>query len=207
MQKAAAKGLPVIIMEPLLGGKLATGLPKKAVELFKSANHSLTPAAWALRWLWNQKEVTVVLSGMNSMAQLEDNIETAKHAVPDMLTTAENKTFESVMKIIEASYKVACTECNYCMPCPHNVNIPGCFASYNVLYAVGMLPGFTQYVTSTCLLDPQKSYAASKCKECGACEKKCPQHLPIMKSLKMVSKKMEPFWLKAVVNIYMKLNG
>ena len=207
LKKAAGKGLPVIIMEPLLGGKLATGLPRKAVNVFKAANNSSTPAAWALRWLWNQKEVTVVLSGMNEMAQLEDNIATAQNAVPGMLTSAENDTCEAVIKIIETTYKVPCTGCNYCMPCPHKVNIPGCFAGYNSAYSVGLVAGFTQYVTSTGLLDPQKSYAASNCKECGACEKKCPQQIPITKSLKKVTKKMEPFWIKAVLAIYFKLRA
>jgi predicted aldo/keto reductase-like oxidoreductase len=207
LKRAAEKGLPVIIMEPLLGGKLATGLPKKAVHLFKATHQSLTPAAWALRWLWNHKEVTVVLSGMNAMAQLEDNIETAKDAIPDMLTAAERNTYESVLKIIEATYKVPCTGCNYCMPCPHNVNIPACFAAYNVSYTAGMVTGFTQYVTSTGLLDLQKNYAASQCEECGVCEKKCPQQIPITKSLKKVTKKMEPFWLGFALNIYFKLRG
>ena len=207
LKRAADKGLPVIIMEPLLGGKLATGLPKKAVHLFKEANSSLTPAAWGLRWLWNQKEVTVVLSGMNDRTQLENNIETAENTLPDMLTPAENETYESVLKIIEAAYKIPCTGCNYCMPCPQNVNIPGCFAAYNASYAVGMVSGITQYVTSTGLLDPQKNYTASNCIECKACEKKCPQHIPISKSLKDVKKRMEPFWLKAALSIYFKLKG
>jgi len=174
LKRAAEKGLPVIIMEPLLGGKLATGLPRKAVHLFQAANRSWTPAAWALRWLWDQKEVTVVLSGMNSLTQLEDNIKTAQDAVPDMLTATERDTYASVLKIIEATYKVPCTGCNYCMPCPHNVNIPACFAAYNVSYTAGMVTGFTQYVTSTGLFHSQKNYAASQCKECGLCEKKCP---------------------------------
>ena len=207
LKRAADKGLPVIIMEPLLGGKLATGLPTKAVRLFKEANSALTPAAWGLRWLWNQKEVTVVLSGMNDRTQVENNIETAKNALPDMLTPAENETYESVIKIIEAAYKVPCTGCNYCMPCPQNVNIPGCFAAYNASYAVGMVSGITQYVTGTGLLDPQKNYAASNCIECKACEQKCPQHIPISKSLKDVKKRMEPFWLKAALSIYFKLKG
>jgi len=207
LKKVAEKELPVIIMEPLLGGKLATGLPKKAVHLFKSSNKSLMPAAWALRWLWNQKEVTVVLSGMNSMAQLEDNIKTAADAVPDMLTAAENDTYDSLIKIIEDTYKVPCTGCNYCMPCPHHVNIPACFAAYNVSFATGLVTGLTQYVTSTGALDPEKNYAASKCTECGTCEKKCPQHIPIPKSLKSVTKKMEPFWLKAALAVYFKLRG
>jgi predicted aldo/keto reductase-like oxidoreductase len=207
LKRAAEKGLPVIIMEPLLGGKLATGLPKKADHLFKAANNSLTPAAWALRWLWNQKEVTVVLSGMNAMAQLEDNIKTAEDALPDMLTASETDTYESVLKIIEATYKVPCTGCNYCMPCPHHVNIPACFAAYNVSFSTGLVTGITQYVTSTGSLSPEKSYAASNCTECGTCEKKCPQHIPIPKSLKNVTKKMEPFWLRAALAVYFKLKG
>jgi len=207
LKRAAEKGLPVIIMEPLLGGKLASGLPKKAVSTFKKANSSLSLAAWALRWLWNQNEVTVVLSGMNDPAQLVDNVETAKSSLPEMLTPAENETYESVLKIIESAYKVPCTGCNYCMPCPHNVNIPGCFAAYNAYYAVGMVPGITQYVTGTGLLGPQKTHAAGNCIECKICEKKCPQHIPISKSLKDVKKRMEPFWLNAALSIYFKLKG
>jgi len=205
LKKAAEKGLSVIIMEPLLGGKLATGLPKKAVHLFKSANSSLTPASWALRWLWNQEEVTVVLSGMNTLPQLEDNIQTAQDAVAGMLTAAENNTYESVLKIIEATYKVPCTGCNYCMPCPHHVNIPACFAAYNVSFATGLVTGITQYVTSTGILNSGKNSAASNCTECGLCEQKCPQHIPIPESLESVTKKMEPFWLKAALAVYFKL--
>jgi len=207
LTKAARKGIPVIIMEPLLGGRLATGLPKKAVERFKAANGSLSPAAWALRWLWNQKEVTVVLSGMNEYSQLEENIETANDAMPGMLTSEEEKVFESVLNIINETYKIPCTGCNYCMPCPHNVNIPACFAAYNVSYTVGMISGMQQYVTSTGSMDPEKKYAASNCEECGACEKKCPQHIPIIQSLKTVRKKMEPFWLRPAVNLYLKFKG
>ena len=207
LKKAAGKGLPVMIMEPLLGGQLATGLPKKAVSKFKAANSSLTPAAWALRWLWNQKEVTVVLSGMNAISQLEDNIQTARNSLPNILTTKEIDTYESVIKIIEATYKVPCTGCNYCMPCPQNVNIPACFASYNVSYTAGMISGFHQHVTSSGLMNSRNNYAARNCKECGACEKKCPQHIPIAKSLKKVRKRLEPFWLSAGLNIYMKMRN
>jgi len=207
LKRAAEKGLPVIVMEPLLGGKLATGLPRKAVRLLKSANNSLTPAAWALRWLWNQEEVTVVLSGMSALSQLEDNIKTAEDAIPEMLTIAEMDTCKSVVKIIETTYKVPCTGCNYCMPCPYHVNIPACFAAYNVSFATGLVTGITQYVTSTGTLDSGKSYAASNCTECGICEKKCPQHIPIPKSLKNVRKKMEPFWLKAALAVYFKLKS
>ena len=204
LRKASQKGLSVLIMEPLLGGKLASGLPKKAADIFKSANNTLSPAAWALRWLWNQKEVTVVLSGMNDMHQLIDNIETAHNALPEMLTAAENDTYESVLKLIKASYKIPCTGCNYCMPCPHNVNIPACFSSYNVLYSVGLVAGFKDYITSTGSLDPRKNYGAGNCRACGACEKKCPQNISIINSLINVKKKMEPWWLRAMLKIYLK---
>jgi predicted aldo/keto reductase-like oxidoreductase len=205
LKKAADKGLSVIVMEPLLGGKLANGLPEKAVNIFKTANDSFSPAVWALRWLWNQKEVTVVLSGMNEISQLEENIETAKTVVPDMMTTAEANTYKSVTNIIKDSYKVPCTECNYCMPCPQNVNIPGCFTAYNVSYTIGLIQGFLQYQTSTGSMDPRKNYRSSQCKECGDCEKKCPQHIPIMKSLKDVTKRMEPFWFKVAFGIFLRL--
>ena len=207
LKKAAAKGLPVIIMEPLLGGKLATGLPRKVVDIFKGANRSLTPAAWGLRWLWNQEEVTVVISGMNEISQLDDNIQTAQNAMPNMLTTAESETYDAVIKIIEATYKIPCTGCNYCMPCPQKVNIPACFSAYNVSFAAGMFSGFHLYVTSTTLLNPLNNYAASNCIECGACEKKCPQHIPITKSLKKVTKRMEPFWLRTGLKLFMKMSS
>ena len=194
LKKAAQKGLPVIIMEPLLGGKLATGLPKKAVAIFKEANNELSPAAWALRWLWNQNEVTVVLSGMNEITQLEENIETAQNAVPNMLTKAETDAYEAVIKIITDSYKIPCTGCNYCLPCPQNVNISACFAAYNVSYVIGKVSGFLQYLTGTGAMEPKNNRSASQCKECGACEKKCPQHIPIMESLKDVTERMEPFF-------------
>jgi predicted aldo/keto reductase-like oxidoreductase len=196
LQAAARKGLPVFIMEPLLGGKLASGLPKKAARLFKTANQEISPAQWALNWLWDQREVTVVLSGMNEEGQLKENIAAATNALPDMLTTAERDIFKSVIDIFNASYKIRCTGCNYCLPCPHNVNIPGCFTAFNISYTVGIAAGITQYVTSTGAIDDEKKYIASKCKKCGACEKKCPQHIPIIKSLEQVTKRMEGFWFK-----------
>jgi len=204
LKKAFAKDMPVIIMEPLLGGKLANGLPQKVVNIYKNSNGSLTPAAWALRWLWNQKEVTVVLSGMSDMPQLLDNIETAKDSVSGMLTDAENGTYETVLKMIKDSYKIPCTGCNYCMPCPQGVNIPGCFSGYNTSYTIGLYDGLKQYVTSTGLLDPSKNFGPGNCIKCGACEKKCPQHIPIIKSLKSVTKRMEPLWIRVFLALYFK---
>jgi predicted aldo/keto reductase-like oxidoreductase len=208
LQKAFEKGLPVIIMEPLLGGRLANALPAKAVSLFKSANPSLSPAAWALRWLWDQKAVTVVLSGMNAPAQLSENIALAQNALPETMPPDEKAVFGPVFEAFSAAFKVPCTGCNYCMPCPQNVNIPACFTAYNMSYAVGLVSGLQQYATSTAATaDPQKNYGANQCVKCGRCEKHCPQHIQISACLEKVAKRMEPFWFKTAVRLMLKLRG
>jgi predicted aldo/keto reductase-like oxidoreductase len=207
LKKASEKGLPVFVMEPLLGGKLATGLPKKAAKVFKSVNNTLSPAAWALRWLWNQKEVTVVLSGMNEDLQLEENIKTADSSAAEMLNKEENTAFESVIKLFNASYKIPCTGCNYCMPCPHNVNIPGCFSAYNVSYTVGMYAGVQQYLTSTGVDNPRINYSGGNCKQCGECEKHCPQHIQIIKALRKIRQRMESPLVKFVLKSLNKFKG
>lgn len=203
LKKAAAMGLPVIVMEPLLGGKLATGLPKKAASLFHTADPASTPVSWALKWLWNQPEVTVVLSGMSSDAQLAENIALAS-AEPPQFTQKEFDLFQSVEKEFNAAYKIPCTGCNYCMPCPSGVNIPSCFAAYNMLHAAGFVTGYQQYITGTSAHDAQKSSGPSRCTACGKCEKHCPQHIPIIDSLKDVKKKMEPFWFTTAIKLVNK---
>jgi predicted aldo/keto reductase-like oxidoreductase len=195
--KKAAEKMPVIIMEPLLGGKLATGLPKEAMEIFRKANPNWSPAAWALNWIWNQQEVTLLLSGMSGMAQLEENLNLASVAKPQMLNEAEMAVYKQALAIINRSCKIRCTGCNYCMPCPKGVNIPGCFSAYNTIYSMGYVEGMKQFVTSTGLTS-QRSSSPSLCVKCGKCESHCPQHLPIMKHLEQVKRRMEPFWLRGI---------
>ena len=199
--KAHEKGLPVIIMEPLLGGKLATGLPRKAAKLFAETGDSGTAASWAFRWLWNQPEVTVVLSGMNGADQLEDNLKTAETAKPHMLKDKDAAIYTPVIAAIREAYKVSCTGCNYCMPCPKGVDIPNCFSAYNVSYAIGYVSGLILYVTSTGINRPEKDHSAKQCLKCGACEKKCPQHIEIPKELANVKKRMNPFWFGAIMGV------
>ena len=191
LKKAAAKGMPVIIMEPLLGGKLASDLPKAAVARFQETNPDISHIAWAFRWLYNQPEVTVVLSGMNEQTQLDENIKTAKTAKPNMLSQAEIDTFSDVKRIFNDSYKVHCTGCHYCMPCPYGVNIPACFTAYNTHYAISKSQANLQYSMST-LMNDKPSYA-SLCKKCGKCEKHCPQNIPIRDTLTDVAKTFETF--------------
>ena len=203
--KAHEKGLPVIIMEPLLGGKLATGLPPKAVRILKDYGADRSPAAWALRWLWNQPEVTVVLSGMNGADQLEDNLKTAADSKPGMLQVKEAAVYGPVVEALREAYKIPCTGCNYCMPCPKGVNIPNCFAAYNASYAMGFFSGIMLYVTSTGANNPESTQGGKNCVKCGRCEKKCPQHIEISKSLPAVTKRMEPFWFGAAMWIMAKI--
>ncbi len=206
LQKAHEKGLMVVIMEPLLGGKLAVGLPKKAAKLFEETNHAITPAAWALRWLWNQKEVTVILSGMNSEEQLDDNIKTAETAEIGILTGKENETIKKAVSVFKESYKIPCTGCNYCLPCPNGVNIPGSFAAYNVSYASGFVTGMMQYMTSIGALNPGKNQSGKNCTVCGKCEKQCPQNIKITKSLKKVTRRLEPVGLHTALKVYRKIS-
>jgi predicted aldo/keto reductase-like oxidoreductase len=189
LQAAAAKGIPVIIMEPLLGGRLVTGLPKEAVSLFSDMEPSLSPAAWAFRWLWNQAEVTCVLSGMNTVMQMEDNIHSAENA--RSLTDMELAVYAKVVALLNRAYKINCTGCNYCMPCPKGINIPGCFAAYNTSFAQNFTTGIQQFLTSTAAMSKKPS-GPRCCIECGKCESHCPQHLPIRTALKQVARRMEP---------------
>lgn len=186
---AAEKGVAVMIMEPLLGGRLATGLPKQAVEMFNEKDPSLTPADWAFWWLWNQEEVTVVLSGMSSQKIMEANINSIKKFRP--LTESELATYDSVVALFKKSYKVNCTACNYCLPCPKGINIPACLSSYNTSYAQGYVTGMTLYLTSIAAIT-QNPTSPHNCNNCGKCEKICPQYIPIRKFLKKTASRFEP---------------
>lgn len=189
LQYANQCGLPVIIMEPLRGGKLAKDLPNTALEVFHNHQPVRTPVQWALRWLWNQPEVTVVLSGMNSMEQVYDNVNTASTVSVGELTVQDEAMLAKVVDALNDKIKVRCTGCSYCMPCPKGVDIPGCFAAYNRAAADSKFWGLVEYIKCTTLR--KKPTSASNCVECGLCEKHCPQHIEIRKELKNVKKNLE----------------
>ena len=189
LMAAADKGIPVIIMEPLRGGRLAGGLPEKAKEVFADAQPKRSPAEWAFRWLWNQEQVTVVLSGMNSMDMLLENVRTAESVRAGEFSEAEEKLFDRVIRVINEKVKVGCTGCGYCMPCPAGVDIPGVFRCYNVKYTDGWYPGIREYIM--CTTFKRKRSNASLCVKCGRCETRCPQGIAIRKELDAVKKEME----------------
>ncbi|MCD8020365.1 MAG: aldo/keto reductase [Clostridiales bacterium] len=199
LKAAVAKGIPVMIMEPLLGGKLAKNLPKAAVERFKETDPTLSPAAWGFRWLYNQPEVTVVLSGMNEWEQLDDNVRIADTAAHGMLTEKEMEAIRDVREIFKESYKVHCTGCHYCMPCPAGVDIPACFTAYNTRYSISKSQGLIQYYMGT-LLNDRPSYA-SLCRKCGKCEQHCPQNLSIRENLQEVAKEFEGVLFKGAKTV------
>ncbi len=202
---AASKGIPVIIMEPLRGGRLVNALPDKAKTLFENYHIKRTPAEWAFRWLWNQKEVMCVLSGMNSKEMVEENIKVASTSKVGEFSEQDEELLKKVVLAINDNMKVGCTGCRYCMPCPKNVDIPGTFSAYNKCYTDNKFVGIKEYVM--CTLLRKESTSASNCIECGKCEKHCPQGIEIRKELKNARKELEgPAYkiAKRVVKLFLK---
>ncbi len=186
---AASKGIPVIIMEPLRGGRLVNNLPPKARRLFDQASPRRSPADWGLRWLWNQPEVSVVLSGMNSMDMVKENIRIANDVKVGELGPEERKLYGRVRKAINQKLKVPCTGCGYCQPCPAGVDIPGCFRCYNVTYTDNYFTGMREYFMCTTMKAEPTN--ASRCMKCGRCERHCPQGIAIRDELEHVVRRME----------------
>lgn len=201
LEAAQAKGIPVVIMEPLRGGKLVN-LPEKAKAYLANSNKKYTPAELGLRWLWNQPGVTCVLSGMNSIEMVEENIRIASDATPGHLTEDDLAIVEKVKTIIKEKEKVGCTGCRYCMPCPKGVDIPGNFHFYNLMYMENKASarfGFAQTIG----LNGESGFA-SQCIGCGKCEQHCPQNLPIREKLKEADKALRPLPYKIGINIARK---
>ncbi|MBQ8616775.1 MAG: 4Fe-4S dicluster domain-containing protein, partial [Clostridia bacterium] len=196
---AHEKGLPVMIMEPLRGGKLVSRLPQEARDLFSAHTPQRTPAQWAFRWLWNQEEITCVLSGMNSMEMVMDNIQTASSVSVGEMTQADEDMLARVVKAINAKMKVGCTGCGYCMPCPKKVDIPGTFAAYNRRYSENRFSSFVEYTMCTALRKNPTS--CSQCVGCGKCEMHCPQGIPIREELKNAQRELEGPLYRLVLRI------
>ncbi len=204
LEAAAAKGVPVIIMEPLRGGKLVN-LPDKAKELLKKSGKGYTPAELGLRWLWNQPGVTCVLSGMNSVEMVEENIRIASNAEPGQFSEEDLALTGEIRKIIREREKVGCTGCRYCMPCPKGVDIPGTFHYYNLMYLEKKSPVRFEYARNVGLR--KEPGFASQCIECGKCEAHCPQHLPIREKLKEADRALRPLPYKIGIQIGRKVFG
>ena len=192
LKAAAAKGIPVVIMEPLRGGKLVNMLPADAKKVMQESGRGWSPAEWAFRWLYNQPEVTVVLSGMNK------NCRTASEAQPGHLTESDFEVLEKVKKIIREKEKVGCTGCRYCMPCPKGVDIPGIFRCYNAMFTESKSQGRFQFAQTVGLT--KEPAFATQCVRCGKCEQHCPQNIPIREKLKEADKALRPLHYRLAIN-------
>lgn len=193
LEYAAAKGLGVIVMEPLRGGNLARMVPPTIEEIWDQAEEKRTPSEWALRWVWNHPEVTVVLSGMNEEGHIEENLAIANKAYPQSLTEAELQLVKKVAQKYRELMKTDCTGCGYCMPCPAGVEIPICFESYNNLLVFGNVSEKQLRYAARLggVISGGKAGLASQCILCGECMKKCPQNLNIPDLLKDVVEEFE----------------
>ena len=189
LEYAGEKGIPVIIMEPLRGGRLVNHLPRGARECIAKSDTFHTPAELALRWLWDQPQVTCVLSGMNSIDMVKENIRIAETAEPNQFREQEQALIAQVREEIQKKMKVPCTGCGYCMPCPQHVDIPMAFHCYNLRYAEGKHSGMWEYVQSTAMR--RDTTSASQCIGCGKCERHCPQGIQIREKLKEAVRELE----------------
>lgn len=190
LKAAAAKNIPVMIMEPLRGGKLVELLPKKAKDEIANHPSGRTAAEWAFRWLWNQPEVTCVLSGMNSVEMISENAKIANSTHPGEFDNSDYEMIDKIRGYIAETTKVNCTGCRYCMPCPVGIDIPALFRCYNRMYSETKSSGRNEYMQSTALR--VETVFADKCIRCGKCEKHCPQELKIRDLLKEADKAVRP---------------
>ncbi len=178
LKYAAKKGLAVVVMEPLKGGKLAGNPPPEVQKIWNSSPVRRPPVDWALQWLWDQPEISTVLSGMSTLEQVRENLQSASKSAPNSLSEEEKRIIQRVQKAYKKLSPIPCTGCKYCLPCPSGVNIPKIFQIYN------------EVITFGGLVSAQKAYAgltnAEKtinCTRCGQCERKCPQKIAIRKWL------------------------
>jgi predicted aldo/keto reductase-like oxidoreductase len=190
LRYAAGKGLAVVIMEPIRGGLLAKAPPEAVAKVWRTAPVDRSPAEWALQWLWNQPEVSVVLSGMSTMQQVVENLAAAGRSAPGKMTKDELAFIDRVREAYLGSSPVPCTKCNYCLPCPNGVEIPAIFEMFN---EASMYDDFShapfRYLgfAPDGLNDGQR---ADNCKECHECEEKCPQKIAIPDWLKKAHEKL-----------------
>jgi predicted aldo/keto reductase-like oxidoreductase len=177
LRYAAEKGIGVVVMEPLKGGRLAGNLPPEMKAVFDGRTEAWSPAEWALRYVWNESGVSLLLSGMNDPAQLEENLRVAAAALPDALTAEHLKVYDAARVAMRARMKADCSACRYCQPCPQGVEIPELLAALNAASMWGTkdpwLTGYTRVAGKP-----------GACIECGQCEGMCPQGLPIRELLK-----------------------
>jgi uncharacterized protein len=188
LQYAAGKGLAVVIMEPIRGGQLAKQPPESVIGIWESASRKRSPAEWALQWVWDHPEVSTVLSGMSTMDQVIENIESAERSGPNYLNDEELSLVDRVQEEYRKRSPIPCTNCKYCLPCPNNVNIPGVLGLYNDASKFGDVTR-VQFLYTIRIQEDEK---ASQCLECRDCEELCPQGIAISEWIKKADELLDP---------------
>jgi predicted aldo/keto reductase-like oxidoreductase len=183
LRYAAKKGLGVVVMEPLKGGNLAA-VPPSVLDVFNKAEFKRSPVEWALDYLWNMPEVSFILSGMSSFSQTEENIAYAERAYPGCLNEAEKAVISAAQREFKKITAIACTSCNYCLPCPNKIAIPYSFTAFND-YHMGNTERAKFYYND---IVPRFGKTGADCTACLECEKLCPQGLKISALLRQVDK-------------------
>lgn len=207
LQRANELGVGVVVMEPLRGGNLAAKAPEKVQAKFNSYKEKRSPAFWALRWLWNQEGIGVVLSGMNVDEHIVENIKVANLTAAGSMSDEESRIVEEVKVIYRDLMQVPCTGCNYCMPCPFGVDIPGIFSDYNEKYFFGGRMAQIRYISKQVGIMGEGNSGATLCTECGLCERHCPQSIEIRKELKNAHRELDNSFIRTGLSIGMRIMG
>lgn len=201
LEYAASKGIGVFVMEPLRGGNLSRNIPQGVQKIMDDSGENWSMAEWALRWVWDHPQVTLLLSGMNEEAHIEENIKIASNALPGSLTKDHVATIDKIKKEYRSLMKIDCTGCRYCLPCPANVNIPLCFELYNSkhMFVDSKVDTF-DYAVGLGVANGVRGFA-SQCTNCGKCVSRCPQHLDIPALLPDVADEFEGLKLSVIIRL------
>jgi uncharacterized protein len=187
LKYAVAKGLGVVIMEPLFGGTLASP-PEQIQNIWNSVDQQRSPVDVALRWLWNKPEVSLVLSGMTTLEQVRQNVDSACRSGIGLLNQEEMNLIARAQATYRELSPIPCTKCGYCMPCPNGVNIPNNFELYN---HATLFKGSSVVLCGNLYHSLSETERASACLDCGTCEERCPQQIPVGKMLRQVSEQFK----------------
>jgi len=200
---AHSKGLGVIVMEPLRGGTLARKIPGEAQKIYDSAPVKRTPAEWALRWVWNHPEITMLLSGMNDEYHINENIKIASESYPDSLSEEDLSILKNIKSAYLSAMKVGCTGCGYCMPCPAGINIPSAFLNLNNYHMFSKNEARLFHMLNAGVQTKDgKPHWTKSCLHCRECEKICPQGIKICDSFSLVQKHLEGTGVKVLSKIF-----